>query len=216
MLEQMKELTGRERLNYFLEYYGMRTAACLAGASLLFFLLVHFLMGKQMVTGILAVNTDGSQMTMTESREFDGFLEVQGVDSKRNAVLVNCKLQVPVDHLDDPVVRDHMQTVQTLFVTQAVDVFLAEERYFQMVAESDFLADLGTYLPQERLWQHEQDLVYVTDVVTETEILAGIRVRPDFLWRQKSGWYETEAVVGLSALPKDTELAVALLQEICN
>ena len=56
----------------------------------------------------------------------------------------------------------------------------------------------------------------MTDVVTETEILAGIRVRPDFLWMQKSGWYETEAVVGLSALPKDTELAVALLQEICN
>lgn len=216
MLEQMKKLTGKERWNYFLEYYGMRTAACLAGAGLLFFLFVHFLTGKQMITGVLAVNTNGSRMTMTESREFDGFLEGQGVNSKRNAVLVNCSLQVPVAHLDDPVVRDHMQAVQTLFVTQAADVFLADEACFQMVAESDFLADLREYLSETWLHQHEEDLVYATNAVEETEILAGIRVHSDSLWMQKSGWYEADAVVGLSALPKDAELAVALLQEICG
>lgn len=212
MFEQMKGLTPKKKVEYYLEYYGWRTAGVLAVIFLAVFLLVHFTASKEYVTGILAVNARGEQKKATSSEYFDDFLIAWGRDPAEETILVDCELYVKPDE-EDQVTRENMQRVQTLFTTQAIDVFLADEEFFLAIAQSGYLADLSGYLPDAVMEKRREDLVYVTVAETGEEILAGITVYPQEKWMQDTGWYSEPAVIGVAAVMKDEELALGLFME---
>lgn len=212
MFEQMRGMKPREKLQYYVEYYGWRTLGIAAVLGIIIFLVVHFATSKTIVTGVLAVNARGTQKVAVNADYFDAFLERNGHDSGKESVLLNCNTYVSTDY-QDSVNRTNIQSVQTMFMTQSVDVFLADEEFFRAIAQSDYLADLSTCIPEEVLSVHEDDLIYEINQNTGQEMLAGIRVYPEQPWMKAVGWYEEPAVIGLAQEMKNKELAVALFLE---
>ena len=215
MFGRMKDLKGKAKIEYYIEYYGWRTLGAISVCAIIIFLIVHFATNKTIVSGVLAVNCDGENMQAVDNTYFDDYLEEMGYDTSRVTMTVNCGLYVKADY-EDQVTRSTMQTIQTMFVTHAVDVFLADEEYFVAVAQSDYLANLEDVLTEDELEGHEDQLVYATDAVTGQEILAGIRLTNDSTWLAATGWYEDGAVIGLTEVRKSDDLAVEMLKRAIN
>lgn len=211
MFGRMKELKGKAKVEYYLEYYGWRTAGVIAVIAVAVFLIVHFATNKTIVSGILAVNCNGEDMKAVEDTYFDDYLTEMGFDTSKTTMTVNCRLYVKADY-EDQVTRSTMQTIQTMFVTQAMDVFLADEEFFMAVAQSDYMADLRDILTEDEIKRHEDELVYAVDAVTNEELLAGIRLTNDSKWLSDTGWYKEGAVIGLTEVRKSDELAIEILR----
>lgn len=210
MRQNMEGMTPRQKVEYYLEYYGWRTVGFLAVLLVAVFLVVQWVAKKPVVLGVLAVNADGEEIQAEDASFFVDFLSENGLDPKKSDVLVNCSLHVSPNYADS-VSMTNMNTIQTLFDTRSMDIFFADEEYFMAVGQFGYLADLQGILPQETLESHAQDLVYVTVEESGQEILAGIRVSADTPWMAGTGWYQSGAVVGLAAAGKHLDLATNLL-----
>ena len=213
MFEQMKGLEPKKKVEYYIQYYGWRTLGIITIIAITIFLIVHFATKKDLATGILAVNARGENKKFESSQDFDDFLVRNGYDPKKESVIVDCSAYV-LPNYDDSVNRTNLQHVRDLFVTHMIDVFLADEEFFLAMAQSDYLIDLRQCIPEDVLDSHKDDLVYETNMITNEEILAGIRVYPEQSWMQKTGWYDEPTIVGLSAVMKNQDLAVRLFLEV--
>lgn len=211
MFGQIKELNGKKKIEYFLEYYGALTAGAIAVCAIIIFLIVHFVGNKTIVSGILAVNCDGDHINAVEDTYFDGYLEEMGFDPFKSTMTVNCRFYVKPDY-EDQVTRSTMQTIQTMFVTRAMDVFLADEEFFLAEAQNDYLIDLSEVLSEEEIKRHEEDLVYAVNAVTNQRYLAGIRTSNSCKWVSDTGWYRDGAIIGLTQSMKSEELAIGILK----
>ena len=56
MFGRMKELKGKDKIEYYLEYYGWRTVGVIAVCSIIIFLVIHFTTSKEIVSGIDATD----------------------------------------------------------------------------------------------------------------------------------------------------------------
>jgi hypothetical protein len=166
-----------------------------------------------LATGILAVNAYGENKKFESSQDFDDFLVRNERDPKKESVIVDCSTYV-LPNYDDSVNRANLQHVRNLFMTHMIDVFLADEEFFLAMGQSDYLIDLRKCIPEDVLDSQKEDLVYTTNMITNEEILAGIRVYPEQPWIQNAGWYDEPVIIGLSAVMKDQELAVKLFLEV--
>ncbi len=210
MRETMRGMTARQKAEYYLEYYGWRTAAVLAVILITVFLAASWIGKKPVVLGILAVNTDGEQIRAEDAGYFDDFLRTHGINPKRSTMMVNIALHVSPDY-EDSVSTTNMNTVQVLLDTRSADLFFADKEYFRAVGQSGYLADLRDVLPESVIEAHAEDAIYVTDAQSGREILAGICVHPDSPWMADTGWYQSDAAVGIAAAGEHRELAQELL-----
>lgn len=211
MFGRIKELKGKAKIDYYLEYYGWRTVGVIAVCAIIIFLVIHFTTSKDIVSGILAINCDGTSMKAVDDSYFDDLLSEMGYDTSKSTMTVNCTMYVKADY-DDPVTRTNMETIQTMFVTRVADVFLADEEFFVAMAQSDYLADLSEILTEEELKRNEDNLVYATNMVTNQKFLAGIRVSNSSEWLADTGWYKEGAVIGLASSRKADKLAIEILR----
>lgn len=211
MFGRIKELKGKDKIEYYLEYYGWRTVGVIAVVSIFIFLVIHFTTSKEIVSGILAINCDGTSMNAVDGSYFDDLLSEMGYDTSKSTMTVNCSMYVKADY-EDSVTRTNMETIQTMFVTGSVDVLLADEEFFVAVAQSDYLADLSEILTDEEIQKNEDNLVYATNMITNERILAGIRVSNSSEWMAETGWYKDGAVIGLASLRKSDKLAIEILR----
>lgn len=215
--EHLKELRGKNKFEYFREYYGKKVLV----AAVLVFLVVYFTFNyihtPDTVLGILAVNADGTADEEYETGYFEEFIKQNGVDSGRNTVSVNRSVHVDANS-SDTLNLAAVDNVVTLFMTQAVDVFLSDEDFYRSMAAMGYCADLREYLTEEQLTAVDgADLLYETVQETGEERLVGIRLQPDQEWLARMGWYEGyEVFVGVSDGSKHEALAAALLLEILS
>lgn len=210
--QKWKELKGKEKIWYFLEYYGLQTAGAIFGIVVVLFFVIHFATKQDVVLGILAVNTDGEAVEASGTDYFADFLEENGLNTRKDTVSVNYTMYI---NENSPNVADSstLDSIQALFMTQSVDLFFADEQYFDTMAGRDNMADLQDYLPQELLDQYADDIVYAKNSETGKKIVAGIRLENN-AWLKKTGWYQGTAVVGIADSAKHSKLAKQMMLEI--
>lgn len=210
--EQWKKLSPAEKWQYFKDYYLWITIGVAAGIAIVIFLIVHFATRTSFVMGVMAVNTDGEQSQATNSDYFTDFLREHGVTSQRDVVNLNYTIWID-PHSDSDVDSTNLSTIQVLFMTRSVDVFFSDEEFLKLMGGTDYLVDLRDYLPEELLAQYEEQQITVLDTMTGETIVAGIRLENND-WLKRTGWYQETAAVGLADGMKNSELAVALLEEV--
>lgn len=210
MFEQMKGLSARKKIEYYIQYYGLVTVIIAAVLAVIVGLAVHFATYQKVVSGILAVNADLDMSGSASPDDFADFLKEHGIDPKRNQILVNSSIFVGKD-VDASIQRTNEERIQTLLMSQSADVFFADEAYFGQIASSGYLADLREYLPKETLEKYQDALVYAVDIETGENIAAGLRIDADTPWMRKVGWYRESAVAGLSCSMRSEELAIDIL-----
>lgn len=210
--EKLKELHGKDKMWYLVHYYGLQTVVALTIIGIISFLVIHYFTQKDMALEIMAVNAQQSANNLVEdSSYYESFLKENGVDPKKNEVIVSSNLGATTNENDSASVES-IQMIQSRFMTQSVDVFLADYDFFYSLGEFDYLADIREYLPKELLETYEDDLVYVKSTETGKKYPIGIKLEKN-AWVKETGWYPDTCVVGLADGLKNKDLAVKFIEE---
>lgn len=210
--EKLKELHGTDKVWYLVQYYGLQTVVALAVIGILAFLIVHYVTQKDTALEIMAVNArQSADNKMEDSDYYDSFLKENGIDPDKNEVLVSSNLGASANE-NDGASAESIQMIQSRFMTQSVDVFLADYDFFYSLGEFDYLADIREYLPEELLEKYKDDLVYVKSTETGKKYPIGIKLEKN-AWVKETGWYPDTCVVGLAEGLKNKDLAVKFIEE---
>ena len=210
--EKLKELHGTDKVWYLVQYYGLQTVVALAVIGILAFLIVHYVTQKDTALEIMAVNAIQSEDNPAgDSGYYNGFLKENGLDPDKSEVLVSSNLGASANE-NDGASAESIQMIQSLFMTQSVDVFFADCDFFYSLGEFDYLADIREYLPEELLEKYKDDLVYVKSIETGKKYPIGIKLEKN-AWVKETGWYPDTCVVGLAEGLKNKDLAVKFIEE---
>lgn len=210
--EKLKELHGTDKVWYLVQYYGLQTVVALAVIGILAFLIVHYVTQKDTALEIMAVNArQSADNKMEDSDYYDSFLKENGIDPDKNEVLVSSNLGASANE-NDGASAESIQMIQSRFMTQSVDVFLADYDFFYSLGEFDYLADIREYLPEDLLEEYKEDFVYVKSTETGKKYPIGIKLKGN-AWVEKTGWYPDTCVVGLAEGLKNKDLAVKFIEE---
>ncbi len=233
--ERLAEAHGWEKVEFIGEYYGITILI----AVIVLIVVIQFAYGRltstNTVLNVVAVNAAGEADEEYEASWFAEFLEENDINTSKNEVNINRTLYIDTDETTTSYGTVYStESLVTVFGTGSVDLFFANDEYFETMASLQYAGNLETYLTEEEIASIDEDrLVYVT-IVDEDEdsgeeqsdaeeaseegvtILAGIRLYDDDEWLNELGWY-TEGVdvtVGIASLAENKELAVTLLKEI--
>ena len=210
--EKLKELHGKDKIWYLVHYYGLQTIVALAIIGIISFLIVHYVTQKDTALEIMAVNArQSADNKMEDSDYYDSFLKENGIDPDKNEVLVSSNLGASANE-NDGASAESIQMIQSRFMTQSVDVFLADYDFFYSLGEFDYLADIREYLPEDLLEEYKEDFVYVKSTETGKKYPIGIKLK-DNAWVEKTGWYPDSCVIGLAEGLKNSDLAVKFIEE---
>ena len=210
--EKLKELHGTDKVWYLVQYYGLQTVVALAVIGILAFLIVHYVTQKDTALEIMAVNArQSADNKMEDSDYYDSFLKENGIDPDKNEVLVSSNLGASANE-NDGASAESIQMIQSRFMTQSVDVFLADYDFFYSLGEFDYLADIREYLPEDLLEEYKEDFVYVKSTETGKKYPIGIKLKGN-AWVEKTGWYPDSCVIGLAEGLKNSDLAVKFIEE---
>jgi hypothetical protein len=210
--EKLKELHGTDKVWYLVQYYGLQTVVALAVIGILAFLIVHYVTQKDTALEIMAVNArQSADNKMEDSDYYNSFLKENGIDPDKNEVLVSSNLGASANE-NDGASAESIQMIQSRFMTQSVDVFLADYDFFYSLGEFDYLADIREYLPEDLLEEYKEDFVYVKSTETGKKYPIGIKLK-DNAWVEKTGWYPDSCVIGLAEGLKNSDLAVKFIEE---
>ena len=210
--EKLKELHGTDKVWYLVQYYGLQTVVALAVIGILAFLIVHYVTQKDTALEIMAVNAIQSEDNPAgDSGYYNGFLKENGLDPDKSEVLVSSNLGASANE-NDGASAESIQMIQSLFMTQSVDVFFSDYDFFYSLGEFDYLADIREYLPEELLEKYKDDLVYVKSTETGKKYPIGIKLEKN-AWVKETGWYPDTCVVGLAEGLKNKDLAVKFIEE---
>ncbi|MCD7745580.1 MAG: hypothetical protein LUI13_09920 [Lachnospiraceae bacterium] len=227
--ERLAEAHGWEKVEFIGEYYGIAILITV----IVLVVVIQFIYGRltsvNTVLNVVAVNAAGEADEEYETAWFTEFLEENEINTSKNDVNINRTLYIDTDENTTSYGTVYStESLVTVFGTGSVDLFFANDEYFETMASLQYAGNLETCLTEEEIASIDEDrLVYVTIVDDDEDsegeqsdtgvtILAGIRLYDDNEWLDELGWY-TEGVdvtVGIASLAENTELATALLKEI--
>lgn len=212
--EKLKELHGKDKVWYLVHYYGIQAAVVLVLAATIGYVIIHYITQKNTALNIMAVNAvETTASNPVESSDYyTDFLEKNGVDPKKNEVLVSSNMGASTNP-DDSASVESIQMIQSRFMTQSVDVFFSDYDFFYSLGEFDYFADIRDYFPDDLLKQYKDDIVYVKSTETGDTYPVGIELK-DNKWIDETGWFPDTCVVGLADGVKDKDLAVKFVEEI--
>ena len=193
--EKLKELHGKDKIWYLVHYYGL-----------------HYVTQKDTALEIMAVNAmQSADNPAGDSGYYNDFLKENGLDPDKSEVLVSSNLGASANE-NDGASAESIQMIQSLFMTQSVDVFFSDYDFFYSLGEFDYFTDIRECFPEEVLEKYKDDIVYVKSTETGKKYPIGIKLKGN-AWVEKTGWYPDTCVVGLAAGLKNKDLAVKFIEE---
>lgn len=211
MFEQMKGLTPKQKVEYYIQYYGAVTAVILAVVIAVTSFIVQQVRAKEEVAGVIVINS--AVMLSEESREqeyMDDLLASVDIDPSKNTIMVNDNIYVG-DTADMQMAVAGLQMIQALIMSRTADVVFTDMDYRDTFLGNDCLADLRDYLDGELLEKYADDIVWYTDLETGEEIAAMIRIPSESEWIQGMGWYVQDSYAGIIVSTEHEEIAVHML-----
>ncbi|MCR5592421.1 MAG: hypothetical protein K6F79_01555 [Saccharofermentans sp.] len=206
----MKKET-KDKLEYFKDYYLGKTVIGLVLVSLAVFLIVHFVNRKESVSGVCPISPDPVNSVAVGSSYFDGFLEQNGYDPRKNTFYVVTDVYLSSE-LNDDVARTNANMLQNIMMTKSADIYLAEEEIYSILAASGYMADIRSIIDEETFRElDEEERIFYFDNVP-----AGVRVDPENPFISATGWYSEPVVIGVIEAPKSEDLSYAFLDLVLS
>lgn len=168
--EKLKELHGKDKIWYLVHYYGLQTIVALAIIGIISFLIIHYVTQKDTALEIMAVNAiQSADNPAGDSGYYNDFLKENGLDPDKSEVLVSSNLGASANE-NDGASAESIQMIQSLFMTQSVDVFFSDYDFFYSLGEFDYFTDIRECFPEEVLEKYKDDIVYVKSTETGKKI----------------------------------------------
>lgn len=211
MFEQMKGLTPKQKIEYYIQYYGMITLVVIAVAAAVVSFVVQRVRAKEEAAGVIVVNSAPAMSEESHDQAYmDDLLASLDIDPSKNTIAVNDNIYIG-DSTDMQMAAAGIQMLQALIMSRAVDVAFTDEGYRDAFMGNECLGDLRDYLDAELLEKYADDLVYHTDSETGEEIAAMIRIPADSAWMQGVGWYMQDCYAGIIVATEREDIAVHML-----
>ena len=183
--EKLKELHGKDKIWYLVHYYGLQTMVALAIIGTISFLIIHYITQKDTALEIMAVNAiQSADNPAGDSGYYNDFLKENGLDPDKSEVLVSSNLGASANE-NDGASAESIQMIQSLFMTQSVDVFFSDYDFFYSLGEFDYFTDIRECFPEEVLEKYKDDIVYVKSTETGKKYPIGIKLKGN-AWVEKN------------------------------
>ena len=209
MFEQMKGLSPKKKIEYYIQYYGIITLIVVGVLVAVTSFIVGRVTEKENVAGIMLINSYG-EGSENEEQYLGEILEQYGIDSDENTIEIGSGIYVG-EKADEMVETASVQKLVGLVSSGCIDVVFSDEEYFPTAEEDGMCADLAEYLDEALLREHEDDLYYCKDPETGNEIVAGIKVSKDNELMKKLNWYTEDPIVAILYGTDRPELAVEIV-----
>lgn len=204
-LNNLKQLTPKERIVYLWDYYKISvvvfTLVFALGIAGIFY---YFSSGA---TSLYVVLVNAQE---TESTVFSELLDANSSGSEQNIVEVegSYKLQTGASENADVTT---VQVLAALFSIGDMDIFAANEDVFQRYASQGGFEDLEPFLSEDLLTVHTDDLYY-TDV-NGVQMLSGIWLREGSPLHTV-GYYTDDVVLGIAANAGNFDNALCIVKSM--
>lgn len=211
MFEQMRGLTPKQKIEYYIQYYGAVTLVIAAAVIAVASFIVQRVRAKDEAAGVIVINSASALVEESEEQAYmDDLLASLDIDPAGNTIIVNDNLFIG-DTTDMQMSVASIQMLQALIMSRSVDVAFTDEGYRDAFMSNECLGDLRSYLDEELLEKYADDLVYYTDPETGEEIAAMIRIPADSAWIRGMSWYVQDCYAGIIVSTEHEEIAVHML-----
>ena len=161
----IKDKPFKERLAYYIEYYGARTlliAICVIG---LVTVIIKNITAKDVVLYAAMYNT----MDLKKDGAYaESFKEYAQINPKQQDVIIDETMYIDLVHWDEYTNSSIEKTM--LFITsQELDVMISQEFVIEYFAYFDLLMDVREFLTPEQLEKYKDSLYYIDRHMLENE-----------------------------------------------
>lgn len=211
MFEQMKGLTSKQKIEYYIQYYGIITLVIIAAAAAVVSFVVQRVRTKEEAAGVIVINSVSAMSEEGNDQAYmDDLLVSLDIDPAKNTIAVNDNIYIS-DTTDMQMAAAGIQMLQALIMSRSADVVFTDEGYRDAFLGNECLGDLRDYLDAELLEKYADELVYHTDSETGEEIAAMIRIPVESAWMQGVGWYVQDCYAGIIVAAEHEDIAVHML-----
>ncbi len=201
----LKELSGRERMEYLWEYYKVPILLVALGLIILAFSVAWIFSRKTTYFTVELVNVSGSYYEMRKlgTDIFQDYLRKEGLDPNKYNIDVIDSRAVDLENMDTNTPAT-LQIMTAEFSSGSFDLFVADEPVWEFYAPYGAVMDLRDVLPKDWLEAHKDLWYMITMEETGEEILAGIYAKEGSRFMSQ-GCYVLPKPMGIAIHCKDPE-----------
>ncbi|MBE5889922.1 MAG: hypothetical protein E7282_03020 [Lachnospiraceae bacterium] len=197
MFEQMKGLTPKKKVEYYIQYYGLVTVIIIAAIAFVGYWIHHLVVHKDPAVSMMVINASSTEETEELQSYLDQLLAECDFDASDYQIDVENGIYIG-DEYEASSSNAGRIKVQTVLAAQTVDVMFFDESYSEAMLEFGAFADITDFLPEGYIKSHPDDILYYHDEETDRTFPVAVKISSDSKMMKAAGWYvERDAYVGI-------------------
>ena len=211
--ETFRQLSDKKsKINFIWDYYKIPIIAFLNVISLGLVLVISNIGRKDASMYVVLLNNDSS-LVECDPTVFDQELNKSSLDLKGRTVDVNDKLSVGHEGNETADIET-MQVLTALFTISDLDLYIADQKYFDYFLEDGGYCDLSTLIDKDLLEEYGDDLYYWENTKGQ-RILCGIVLHNGSIIH-KAGYYHNDVIMGVVSNANNLEVAVEFIRQMLS
>ncbi|MBQ9425897.1 MAG: hypothetical protein IJU42_08145 [Erysipelotrichaceae bacterium] len=201
---------SKSRMNFIWDYYKIPIIAFLSVLAIALISLLSNIGHQGICMYALLLNND-SLVVECDDTVFDRILQESDFNTRGKKTDVNARFSLGRE-LNENADIETLQVLTALFTVSDLDLYVADQYYFDYFAKEDGFADLSLLIDKDLINRNEDDLYYyVNDNGQRT--LAGIILHEGSPVHE-AGYYHNDVIMGVVAKAENLDAALAFVKQI--
>ena len=208
-LETLNKLPDRRsKIQFVWDYYKIPIIVLLSVLSLFLIIKISNIGRKDASMYVVLLNNDSS-LVECDSGVFDEVLKDSSIDLKGKTVDVNDKLMLGFEDNEKADIET-LQILTALFTISDLDLYVADQKYFDYFAEDGGYCDLSRLIDKELLEKVSSDLYYLEDS-NGYKYVAGIILHKGSILHE-ANYYHDDVIMGVTANANNMDVAIEFIR----
>ena len=208
-LETLKKLPDRKsKIQFIWDYYKIPIIFIVTILSLALIIRISNIGRKDASMYVVLLNNDSS-LVECDAKVFDMVLENSSIDLKGKEVDVNDKLMLGFEDNEKADIET-LQILTALFTISDLDLYVADQKYFDYFAEDGGYCDLSRLIDKELLEKVSSDLYYLEDS-NGYKYVAGIILHKGSILHE-ANYYHDDVIMGVTANANNMDVAIEFIR----
>ena len=208
-LETLNKLPDRRsKIQFVWDYYKIPIIVLLSVLSLFLIIKISNIGRKDASMYVVLLNNDSS-LVECDSGVFDEVLKNSSIDLKGKTVDVNDKLMLGFEDNEKADIET-LQILTALFTISDLDLYVADQKYFDYFAEDGGYCDLSKLIDKQLLDKVSSDLYYLEDS-NGYKYVAGIVLHKGSILHE-AHYYHDDVIMGVTANANNMDVAIEFIK----
>ncbi|MGI6510090.1 MAG: hypothetical protein ACOX1L_05905 [Erysipelotrichaceae bacterium] len=204
--------SNKEKIQFIWDYYKIPIIVVLVTVSISLISFVSNL-GKENVAMYVVMVNSNDQFFECDDTVFARKLIEAGIDMEGKVVDITADLILGQGN-NQQAESETMQYLNALFTISDLDIFMAEEIYFELFVQQGAYADLNNYIEKDLLDKYCNDLYYYQNSSGQL-IPVGIVLHADSIIH-KAGYYHNDVVLGICSRAMNMDAAIKFVIQMLS